>query len=286
MKKLFFILVLIFSPVIVFADDCTISCPSESLQIIEKENLATKVTGVNFFTKKIIEFVIEKELKDELESKFNADLELFTVGRLKKGEFKTLTLTSTNFRYRALSVSDFIAETVCPYNKIVYQNKKVYYPYELPFKFSGKITNNDIKNTIDSYEFQRTLEKSALRVNNFTSFRVLEPKITIKNNKLNFEIPIKTFLSKEPTYFNVSSDIAVDKNEIVLKDTTFSSKSNIINIDLLGGLVNKINPVAFQNTTINSKYCKLNITNAKIENNQINVDGMFIINQNYGRVNE
>ena len=270
----------------VMADNCIVTCPNESLQIIEKENVATKITGVNFFTKKIIELVIERELKDELESKFNADLELFTVGRLKQGEFKSLILKSQTFRYRALSVSNFIAETVCPYNKIVYQNKKVYYPFELPFKFSGKITNNDIKNTIDSYEFQRALEKSALRINNFTSFRVLEPKIQIKNNKLNFEIPIKTFLSKEPMYFNVASDIAVDKNEIVLKNTTFSSKSNIINIDLLSGLVNKINPVAFQNTTINSKYCKLNITNAKIENNEIKVDGTFIINQNYGRVNE
>lgn len=286
MKKFLCFFIFVFVAQNVIADDCKVICPNESLKIIEKENIATKITGVNFFTKKIIELVIERELKDELESKFNANLELFTVGRLKNGEFKTLTLKSQNFRYRALSVSNFIAETVCPYNKIIYQNKKVYYPYELPFKFSGKITNTDIKNTIDSYEFQRALEKSALRINNFTSFRVLEPKIEIKNNKLNFEIPIKTFLSKEPMYFNVSSDIAVDKNEIVLKDTTFSSKSNIINIDLLGGVVNKINPVAFQNTTINSKYCKLNITNAKIENNEIKVDGTFIINQNYGRVNE
>lgn len=286
MKKILFLFLIFSICQSVIADDCTVICPNESLKIIEKENIATKITGVNFFTKKIIELVIERELKEELESKFNANLELFTVGRLKQGEFKTLTLKSQNFRYRALSVSSFIAETVCPYNKIVYQNKKVYYPYELPFKFSGKITNIDIKNTIDSYEFQRALEKSALRINNFTSFRVLEPKIEIKNNKLNFEIPIKTFLSKEPMYFNVSSDIAVDKNEIVLKDTTFSSKSNIINIDLLSGVVNKINPVAFQNTTINSKYCKLNITNAKIENNEIKVDGTFIINQNYGRVNE
>ena len=283
MKKLVLLLVFIFIPAFVFADDCNVTCPNESLKIIEDENAAIKFSGFNFLTKKVVELIIEKELKEELESKFNADLELFTVGRLKKGEFKGLTLKSKNLKYSSLSVSNFIAETVCPYNKIVYQNKKVYYPYELPFKFSGKITNLDLKNTIDSYEFQRVLEKSALRINNFTSFRVLEPKIEIKNNKLNFEIPIKTFLSKEPMYFNVVSDIAVNKNEIVLKDTTFSSKSNIINIDVLGGLVNKINPVAFQNTTINSKYCKLFITNAKIENNEIKVEGTFIINQNYRR---
>ena len=283
MKKLLLLFVFMFFPLTAIAEDCTISCPNESLQIIEKENVATKITGIGFFTKKIIELVIERELKDELESKFNADLELYTVGRLKQGEFKSLSLTSKAFRYKALSVSDFIAQTVCPYNKIISQNKKIYYPYDLPFKFSGKITNTDIKNTIDSYEFQRTLEKSALRVNSFTSFRVLEPKIEIKNNKLNFEIPIKTFLSKEPLYLNVSSGLTVDKNEIVLKDTTFLSKSNIINIDLFSGLVNKINPVAFQNTTINSKYCKLYITNAKIENNEIKIDGTFIINQNYGR---
>lgn len=283
MKKLVFLFILFLFPSFVFADECNVTCPNESLKIIEEENAALKFSGFNFLTKKVVELIIEKELKEELESKFNADLELYTVNRLKKGEFKGLTLKSKNLKYRSLSVSDFVAETICSYNRIVYQNKKVYYPYELPFKFNGKITNLDLKNTIDSYDFQRVLEKSALRINNFTGFRVLEPKIEIKNNKLNFEIPIKTFLSKEPMYFNVASDIAVNKNEIVLKDTTFSSKSNIINIDILGGLVNKINPVAFQNTTINSKYCKLYITNAKIEGNEIKVEGVFLINQNYGR---
>lgn len=283
MKKIILLLSLFILPNFSIAEDCTVTCPSETLKIIENENAALKLSGVNFLTKKILEIIIEKELKSELDSKFNADLNLFTVKRLKNGEFKSLTLKSKNLNYRALSVSDFVAETVCPYNQIVYKDKKVYYPYNLPFKFNAKITNNDIKNTISSYEFQRVLEKSAIKVNHFVGFRVLEPTIEIKNDKLNFSIPVKTFLSNEPIYFDVASDLTVNKNEIVLKDTTFSSKSNIINIDILGGLVNKINPVAFQNTTIDSKYCKLYITSAKINGNLINIEGAFIINQNYGR---
>lgn len=283
MKKIFLLFIFLLTPCFSIASNCDVICPSETLKIIEKENTAVKYTGVNFLTKKIIEIIIEKELKNELTSKFNADLNLFTVKRLKNGEFKSLTLKSNNLKYKALSVSNFTAESVCPYNRIVYQNKKIYYPYNLPFKFKAQITNNDIKNIINSYEFKHTLEKSAIKINNFIGFKVLEPQIKIENEKLNFSIPIKTFLSDEPINFNVSSDLSVNKNEIVLKNTTFASNSNIINIDVLSGLVNKINPVAFQNTTIDSKYCNLYVTSAKINGDLINIEGTFIINQNYGR---
>lgn len=283
MKKIIFTLFCILISLTAYGNSCNVTCPSETMKVIEDENVFLKVTGINFLTKKIVETAIEKELKNELNSKFNADLNIFTLKRLKSGEFKNLLLTSDNFRYRAMSISDFKAETICPFNQIIYKNKKVYYPNDLPFKFNANITNNDIKNIIKSKEFQKQIQRSAVKINGFTTLEVQEPIVTINNGQLEFSIPIRTFLSNEPFIMNLNSNIEVANNKIMLKDTTFSTNSNIINIDILGGIINQVNPVAFQINSIDSKYCKIYITSAKIQGNIIKTEGIFIINKNYER---
>ncbi len=283
MKKLFLIFLFLFIQPACFASGCEVTCPSGSLNIIEKESLLNKITGVSFASKKIAEIAIQKELKDELKSPFKANLEIYNVKRLKNGEFKALTLQSEQINYRAASISDFYAQTVCPYNKIIYQDGRVYYPHDLPFKFNAAITNQDINNILNSYEFQRELEKVSLKINGFKGFSVKTPKVNINNGKLNFSIPVETFLSSNPFYINLNADIEVKNNKIVLKNIIFSSNNNIINVDIFGVLVNKINPVAFQMESINSKYCRLYITNSQISGNIINTKGIFIINKNYGR---
>ena len=283
MKKIICTLICILISLTAYGNSCNVTCPSETMKVIEDENVFLKVTGINFLTKKIVETAIEKELKDELNSKFNADLDIFTLKRLKNGEFKNLLLVSDNFRYKAMSISDFKAETICPYNQIIYKNKKVYYPNDLPFKFNANITNNDIKNIIKSKEFQKQIQRSAVKINGFTTLEVQEPIVTINNGQLEFSIPIRTFLSNEPFIMNLKSNIEVANNKIMLKDTTFSTNSNIINIDILGGIINQVNPVAFQINSIDSRYCKIYITSAKIQGNIIKTEGIFIINKNYER---
>ncbi len=283
MKKIICTLICILISLTAYGNSCNVTCPSETMKVIEDENVFLKVTGINFLTKKIVETAIEKELKDELNSKFNADLDIFTLKRLKNGEFKNLLLASDNFRYKAMSISNFKAETICPYNQIIYKNKKVYYPNDLPFKFNANITNNDIKNIIKSKEFQKQIQRSAVKINGFTTLEVQEPIVTINNGQLEFSIPIRTFLSNEPFIMNLKSNIEVANNKIMLKDTTFSTNSNIINIDILGGIINQVNPVAFQINSIDSRYCKIYITSAKIQGNIIKTEGIFIINKNYER---
>ena len=283
MKKIICTLICILISLTAYGNSCNVTCPSETMKVIEDENVFLKVTGINFLTKKIVETAIEKELKDELNSKFNADLDIFTLKRLKNGEFKNLLLASDNFRYKAMSISNFKAETICPYNQIIYKNKKVYYPNDLPFKFNANITNNDIKNIIKSKEFQKQIQRSAVKINGFTTLEVQEPIVTINNGQLEFSIPLRTFLSNEPFIMNLKSNIEVANNKIMLKDTTFSTNSNIINIDILGGIINQVNPVAFQINSIDSRYCKIYITSAKIQGNIIKTEGIFIINKNYER---
>lgn len=275
-KNLFICIFVLFCSNIVYAKECEVICPKESTQIIENDTFLNKVTGLNFASKQIAEMIIEKELKEELNSKINAKLDIFTIKRLKKGEFKSLILKSSKIQYKALFLSDFYAQTICPFNKIFYKKSRIYYPHDLSFKYKATITNEDIQNVLNSPEFQKEIEK----INVTKAFEVKTPQVVINEDKLFFTFPVKTFFGLIKISF--SSDIEVQNNKIMLKNITFNQKSNIINYDILSHVINNINPITYETESINSKYCKIYITTAKIMDNTIKTDGIFIINKNYG----
>ena len=277
MRSIFILLFLIILNVPVFATE-SIYCPAKTLEIIEKESIFNKITGVNFFSKKIAEAIIEKELGQEFKSNFDVNLQIYTVDRLKKGEFKSIEIKAPILRYKALSMSDFYAETICSYNNVIYKKSRIYYPIDLPFKYKGKITNFDILSTINSKEFQKEIINNPLKLSGINLFQIKTPKVELKDNRVFFEIPVQTVFGSTKIKFN--ADIEVKNNKVVLKDITFNSKSNIISSNMLVPILNQINPIAYD-TSIDSKYCKLYITDAKIETNKILTNGIFIIKKNY-----
>lgn len=279
MKKIF-VFVCIFIPLLVFADDCSITCPKESIEIQKSESLLNRVTGANFASKKIAELVIQNELNDELNSNFKAKLDIFSIKLLKQGKFKGLTLKSDKIQYKAISISDFYAETICPYNQVIYKNKRLYYPQELPMKFQGSITNDDLKNIIASTEFQKELQKAQFDINGQKLFKIENPNVEIKNNQIYFKIPLKMLFAS--VNVKAFADIEAANNKIVLKNITFGSKSNIISDSMLIPLMSKINPISFETSAMNGKFCKIFIKKAEIIDDKINIDGIFIINKNYG----
>ncbi len=282
MKKIITAMLLLISTP-VFANECEYNCPAPA-DNIEDETIINKVTGVNFLTKKIIESLIEKELNSELNSDIKAQLTLFNVKRTKQGEFKALKLTSKKILYRALSLTDFEAQSICEYNKVIYKDKKLYYPYDLPFKFSGKITNEDIQNTINSAEFQKELQRNYVKVNGIKMFEALSPQVVLKDDRAYFTIHLKTLFARINISF--SAQIEAENNKIVLKDITFNSKSNIINESMSDSLTKDFNPISYQTKVLEDKHGKIEIKSAKISGDEILINGIYTIKQNYGGVNE
>lgn len=279
MKKVLFLFVF-FMPLFSFASDCEIVCPKESLEVQKSESILNKLTGTNLALKKVTEIAVQKELKDELNSNFKVNIDIFSVKLLKQGKFKGLVLKSDNLKYKAISISDFYAETICPYNQVVYKNKRLYYPQVLPLKFKGSITNEDIQNIIASQEFQNELNKSDLELIGQNVFKINNPNVEIRNNKIYFRILVKTLFGT--INIKTFADIEAENNKIVLKNITFGSKSNIISDSMLGSLLTLINPISYETSMINGKFCKIFIKKAEIVNDKINIDGIFIINKNYG----
>ncbi|MBQ9245407.1 hypothetical protein IJ182_03970 [bacterium] len=237
------------------------------------------ITGIEFASKKIAEVIISKELGDELHSKIQTKLDIYNVKRLKQGEFKSLTFKSKKINYKSFSMSDFKATTICPYNKVIYKKTRVYYPNELPFKFQAKITNEDIQNAINSEEFITFIKKNPVKINQITIMNIDTPQVTIKKDKIYFEVPINSILGDFK--FKFHSSVAIQDNHLILKNISLNSKNKIIKNNTLSQITNEINPFKYQLNSFSGKYCKIYITNAKISDNIINTEGVFIINKNY-----
>ena len=282
MKKIILFLIMLLFSNTANADICNVTCPN--INITEDESLLNKVTGLNFISKKIIETAIEKEINEELNSKAKADLYIYTIKRLKNGEFKGLKLKSEQIKYKALSLTNFEAETICQYNKVIFKNNRIYYPIELPFKYKAEITNNDIQNILTSDEFQKEINHKGIKVNGAKLFTIGTPYVEIKNGYIYFRIPLKTIFAKLSISFK--ANLAVENNKIVLKNTTFNSKSNIIDDSMLSELIDSVNPITYKMEEFKSKFCKIHITNAKIIDDRIETEGIFIINKNYGGEDE
>lgn len=266
------------------ADICQVVCPIKDTNTIKDETFINKYTGMSFLSKKMVELAVEKEINSELNSKANAELKIFNIKSLKNGEFKGIKLHSESIKYKALSLSDFEAETICSYNKIVYKNNRLYYPFELPFKYRANITNKDIQNILSSEDFQKEINQNPVKINGIKLFTIQPPSVEIKNGNIYFRIPLKTMFAKISISFK--ANIEVENNKIVLKNITLGSKSNIIDDSMLPNLIDYVNPITYRMEEFNSKFCKIHITKAKIVNDKIETEGIFIINKNYGGENE
>lgn len=255
-----------------------IVCSPVNINDFEKENLFYQLTGISFLSEKTAELLIANEFKSELNSKVNADLEIFNTNRLKNGEFKFLSLKSKSLKYKSFSISDFNAKSICPYNKVIYTSKRIYFPEQIPFNFQAQITNNDIKNIINSEDFKKALTKNPIKINGIKILEVEIPSLEIKNNRLYFSLTIKPIIGEINIKFN--TDIYVEDNTILLKDINLKSKINIPE-NILNILTDMINPIKYQFNSLNGKFCKIYITKAKISDNIINTEGVFFINKNY-----
>ena len=115
-------------------------------------------------------------------------------------------------------------------------------------------------------------------------FEALSPQVVLKDNRAYFTIHLKTLFARINISF--SAQIEAENNKIVLKDITFNSKSNIINESMSDSLTKDFNPISYQTKVLEDKHGKIDIKSAKISGDEILINGIYTIKQNYGGVNE
>ncbi len=275
MKK-FLSLLIIFFCCKCYAADFSAYCLNETEMPVNK-NVFEKINSV---PKKAIETGLEKDLKKQFHSDFKIDIDMFDLTRLKQGELKRLSIASKSLQYDGMSVSDFYAATICNYNKVIYKRGRIYYPYPMPMAFTAKITNQDLEYIVNSEMFNDKVLSNGIKINGQTIFSFEKPKITIENSKVYLSIPVKPVFMKKSFKVKLYADAVVEDNNILLKNISFTPKSNIMVMDVADYFGK--NPVSITNSALNGKFCKIYILKAKIDGNIIKAEGVFVINKNYG----
>ena len=275
MKKLF-VLMLLVSCGSAYAQDCMSYCVSAPA-VKENSGFWAKM---NAAPKKVVEFAIAKDLKKQFNADFNVKLDIFGLKKLTGGEFKKLDITSPSLQYEGLSVSNFHAATVCPYNKVIYKHGRTYYPNPMPMAFTSEITDKDLENIVKSEEFKKNVLQAGISVNGHSIVKLLEPTIKIKDSRVHVLFPVKTMFSKKPVNLNMIAGVEVSEDKIMLKDISFSKNSNIIGIDIADYFAK--HPISIANSALDNKFCKIYISKAKISGNIIKSEGVFVIKKDYG----
>ena len=87
---------------------------------------------------------------------------------------------------RNTSVSNVKIETICPYNKVAFQNDNLILEENIVLKFSAQMNQDDLAETVNSKAYKEMIEKlnSDKTVSKFV--KIVDSDIQIKGDKLLF----------------------------------------------------------------------------------------------------
>lgn len=245
----------------------------------------SNITGTNFVLTKIAENVIQKELAKQTDSKFNVELYAYGGKDLIDGKFKNIIITSKHVSTPEMNITDFKVESLCDYNVIKIDNDKIYFPENLIFAYSGKITSDDLKKTLMSQNYINSINNLSLSLGSLNFFKMLNPNVNIENNKiiLSYDVMTNGLLGSSIHPLRLSADLGVENG--VLKFKNINSGSSIANnaTKVIVPIINKLNPVSYKLNVANNPNSVLKIKNVKIVNNEILLNGVVIIPKNYNK---
>ncbi|MDD3237645.1 MAG: hypothetical protein PHV37_06050 [Candidatus Gastranaerophilales bacterium] len=285
MKKLIIFLALIMGAQGAFAVDYSSMCMSEPYPVSGAfPHFMSNASGMNFLLTQVAESQVQKSLKKQTNSKFKVQIEPFGAKNFIDGKFKSMTLNSKSISTDGVYISDFNAKTLCDYNQVVIKNKKeMYFPTNLILNYSAVMTSDDFKKTVLSSSYINMLNKLNISIGNTVLFKVYDPTAKISNNKINMSFKVITpmlFTSSAST-FTLNSSLGVKDGQIVFSDFDLGSSNSKLNMEKILPLVNKLNPLSYDMNVTNDAKGTVKVSNVKIDNDRIVMDGVFIIPKNY-----
>ena len=240
-----------------------------------KGNVFEKVTGIDFIERKGTEAIIEKYMRYTLKSKIHFYLDATSAKALRNGEFKSFTASAKKIQIDDISISDFEAKSVCPYNKFLMEKDYIGFPYDIPVSFSATLTNDDM-----NYMFKRMEQQ------NPNSLRVPLGKITLakvsdltwKSENSKARISFKIITPVVDTKVTYTTSFNLVNGQLVLNNT----KSNL-NAQMqknVNRFLSKFNPFTQAVELAKDAQASLDITHILMQGDKIYVKGVFLIPRN------
>ncbi len=239
----------------------------------------SNITGANFILTKIAENSLQKELKRKLGSDFNIELYAYGAKNYHDGKFKGVTLDSKSLNYQGLYATDFKAASICDYNYVTNKYGDLYFGENFLMEYEAKITDADLKKTVLSNQYVDLINKMDLSIGNLTLFKVHDPSIEIKNNRIYFSIKgtCATLLASQTQTLAFNYALKVEDEKIILSDININSTTYGLSRGVLLNFINRINPFAVKAKLDDRNEVFVRVKDLKIENNTIYIKGVAIV---------
>jgi len=242
-------------------------------------NFLSNITGTNFIMTKIAESAAQKELKKEFNSKFNVELYPFGGKSLLDGKFKGVKLESKKIASDDLNTTNFSASSLCDYNHVTLKDNNLYFVENFLMEYSAQITNDDLQRTILSPSYLKLLERLNLKIAGFTVFKVADPSIEIKGDRLLMSVKTLAPAPFNATQtINVNAGVKVENEKIVFSDIKMGSLGNL-DLNSVLPLVNRMNPFVHKVPLDEKNIATIRIKDVRIENNTVWAKGLVVIPQ-------
>jgi len=218
MKKIFVVLT-IFLLASCYAHNCNNYCSNENGHK-SIHGVLMSSSGLNMLFRNIIEHEIENVLKKETNSKFKVKINSWWGVSNLNGEIKSFEATTKRYENGGIYATDVSIQTVCDYTKITYKDDKIYLHQITPLKFSAKMTQKDLSDTIASRNFTKGLNK-VLRLMNVNYSDYLGVIKNLKNSKWKIKLDKNVYANliiEDAKYLNkeiyVEGHVIIPKGEL------------------------------------------------------------------------
>ena len=247
------------------------------------ENLASPVArgitnalGWNFWTKKAAKIAIIKVLKRNAEGDYDVKIDSFSAMDLKKGKFKSAEIKGKNINTHGVYVSSVVMNTLCDYNYVDYWKRPVIFYTDLPLKFNAVITEEDLNKTLVDLGYIKKL--TDLNIGGISLFSVDNVVFKMKNNKIYLIAQMKApfLMGERLVKFTFSGKLNIEDGKIVL-DNLQSENLRNINLNAFVDIINSMNPFDLPLRLFKGADSTLSISNIKILDNKMYVDGIMVI---------
>lgn len=208
MKKVIAFLFLIFS-INAQAQDFSSYCSTNSANKSITGALSS-ISGFNMLTRNVAESILQSEIEKETGAKFKVKINNFYANNFIGGEFRSLSAYSPNYAHDGIYLKDVKVETICDYNRVLFENDTLYFRENMVLNFSAKLDEQDLKRTLSSGKLNKKLVSIFSKVSNYDLF------LPIINAALPISFPIKIDE-------NNSGRLKISKIEIKNKAIYFNS---------------------------------------------------------------
>lgn len=274
----------LFLPLLAFANNETEEyCAKEPYPVSGNgTTLISNITGANFFATKAIENSIQKSLKKDLKSSFNIEVYPFSVVDLNAGKFKKITIKANNINAPDFSLSDFRAESMCPYNRIAVIDDNLFFAENFLLDYNAKITNSNLKQTVLSTKYLNMINKMDINITGFTLFKIKDPDIEIKNNRvyISFKLLYSTFIKNFEKNISLNTSLKIQDEKIVFSDIRIGENQGISS-NILFYILNALNPFNQKVKIDDNNTAYIRTKELEIIDNTVETHGIVILKKNY-----